>query len=265
MTLYRYLRAFIRFTLFGINLSGYFVTSFPFALLANRYPMAMRKILTRVVSLYCYITTKIFRVKVKVTGNKEYLDGRENYFFVSNHLTYMDIFIFSSVVPACYVTSIEMKKTPLLGHAAQAAGSLYTERRNRDNIMKEIQMVTNGLKNNLNVFVFPEATSTNGEEVIMFRKSMFNAPIQAQTKILPFTINYRSLGGEELHLGNRDSIFWYGDMGFPGSFIDVLLHDYIEVDIHVHEPVMPDKDHCPMELANHVHSIVASKYVKVNR
>lgn len=262
--IYRIIRAPIRLGIFGFNLFCYFLTALPFTLLSEKYPYKMRKILSRVVQFYCYTTTKIFRMRVKVHGSRHHLENNQNYFVVANHLSYLDIFIFSSVVPASFVTSIEMKKTPVLGHAAQAAACLYTERRNRDNIHKEIQQVTDGLINDLSVFVFPEAKSTNGEEVIMFRKSMFNAPISAQKEILPLTINYRLISGEEITLDNRDKVFWYDDMTFGPHFAKFLLEDHIDVDITVHDPVKPQPDHCPIELANELHVIVSSKYEKVN-
>lgn len=262
--IYRLIRAPIRLIIFGINLFCYFTTAMPFAILADRYPYRMRRILSRIVQFYCYTTTKIFRMRVVVHGEKEHLEADKNYFIVANHLSYLDIFIFSSVVPASFVTSIEMKKTPVLGQATQAAACLYTERRSRENLSKEIQQVTDGLRNNLNVFVFPEATSTNGEDVIMFRKSMFTAAIEAEKEILPLTINYRIVSGEKVTLTNRDRIFWYGDMTFAPHFKKFLLEDHIDVDITVHPPVAVNNNHDPIQLANQLHQIVSSKYDRIN-
>jgi lyso-ornithine lipid O-acyltransferase len=258
--IYALIRAPFRLLAIGLAMSTFFIISIPFVLMMDRNPFKIRKIVSKIVQKTCWTINKIFNINITVTGQKHHLTNDENYFIISNHLSYLDVFIFCSVAPASYVTSIEMKNTPILGQASQAAACLFTERRNRNNADGEIKQIIDGLQNKLNVFVFPEATSTNGEQVIMFRKGMFSAPIAAKKEILPLTINYKVLSGSEVSLKNRDDVFWYGDQTFFPHFIKYILEDHVDVEITVHDPVMPEADHCPMELANHCHGIISGHY-----
>jgi 1-acyl-sn-glycerol-3-phosphate acyltransferase len=163
-------------------------------------------------------------------------------------------------MPACFVTSLEMKKTPLLGQITLAAGCLFVDRKNRTNIEKEVENVVDGLKNKLNVCIFPEAKSTNGDEVLLFRKSMFNAAILANSPILPLTMNYQSIDGQKLTRSNRDQLFWYGDMTFYPHILSVLKLNEIKLKIKVHPLVKVADKESDIDLANRVQKIVAKDY-----
>jgi len=203
--------------------------------------------------------SRVLGIKTTVLGDKKYLN-ENNYLIVANHLSYTDIFPLYWKFPACFVTSNEMRETPFLGQVCVAAACLFVERRNRDNIQKEIQSVTNGLKQGLNVFIFPEATSHNGEKVHMFRKTMFNGIVYSGKAILPLTLNYKRISGKEITLSNRDEIFWYGDAGFYPHILSVLTQTSIELEITIHPPITAVENKSDIELANQAHSIVAKDY-----
>lgn len=196
--------------------------------------------------------------KVKVLG--EIKDPQKKHLIVSNHLSYIDILVVSSVFPTCYVTSVELKETPFLGQCAMAANSLFVERRARMNLRSEIQELAEALKNGLNVTVFPEATSTNGEGVLRFRRPLYEAAIQSGVDVLPICLNYRKIKGEAVTRKNRDSIFWYGDMPFANHFWGIFetLRSF-EVEISILDPVsVEEKD--ARKLCELTYSMVNEKY-----
>ncbi|MGK0367450.1 MAG: 1-acyl-sn-glycerol-3-phosphate acyltransferase [Thermoproteota archaeon] len=242
----------------------FFIQVGPVALLLVVSKYRVRKILNGIVSRHCKIHLKILNVQVNVVGNKEYLSGKENFFFISNHLTFLDIFVYSSINPTCYVTSLDMKKTPVLGQTIQMAGCLYVDRHNSKNSEGEVAELVDGLQNGLSIMVFPEAKSTNGEEVQRFRKTLFNAPLKAKHRVLPFTLNYKTIDDKPITLENRDKIFWYGDMAFPPTFFHLLNHDKVEVEVRIHEPIMPTAEQTDIDLANFCHSVVSNEYKQIN-
>lgn len=226
-----FLRLFLRTVVFASALAVYFVVSFSiFAFAGFSFPRA-RPFLIKVISITSQLGLRVFGVKVR--KNFAPVDPHENYLIVSNHLSYLDILIISSYFPTCFVTSNEMKETPFLGQLCLLGGCLFVERRSRSGITGEVKELTNALDDGLNVVIFPEATSTNGEAVIRFRRPLFQAAINAQSKVLPLCLNYRTLDGEKLTLNNRDKVFWYGDMPFLGHALKLFSHKTVVAELTV--------------------------------
>jgi 1-acyl-sn-glycerol-3-phosphate acyltransferase len=163
--------ALIKFFFVFLVIFVYFLSTAPFFIFLKKYPYGTKKILNHIVGIYSKVLTWI--LGIKISHNLNTIDRNKNYFIVSNHLSYIDILLISSVLPTSFVTSVEMKNTPFLGQIIQLAGCLFVERRNKKNIMNEIGDIENALNKGLNVTVFPEATSTNGEQVLKFKRSLF--------------------------------------------------------------------------------------------
>ena len=115
-------------------------------------------------------------VKINVELSRPDLFDR-NYFMVCNHMSYLDILILSTVRPAVFVTSVEMEKTFFLGDMAKLGGSFFVDRVNRRKMKAEVQALVDLLEQGFNVFIFPEGTSTNGEGVLPFKKSLFRVKV----------------------------------------------------------------------------------------
>lgn len=198
---------------FFIMVVLYFSMTVPLYPLLYLRPYQTRKILNHLVSLYSIVVLWVlgFRPKLHSMATN---DHQKNYFFVSNHQTYMDVLLLSKFFRSAYVTSVEMKETLLLGQITQLAGCVFVERRNKRNLHKEIQEITQALENGITVTVFPEATSTNGSEVIRFRRPLYQAAIDSETSIIPIAINYESIDGQKVTTKNRDKVCWYGEMSF---------------------------------------------------
>lgn len=254
------MKAYIKFVLISLLIGLYFAVTAPFLLIMRVAPFKTKKFLNHLVGFFARIVLKITGVKVRVEGDS-YIHSHQNYFIVSNHLSYLDILVMSSLFPSCYVTSMEMKATPLLGQITTLAGCVFVERRNRDNLKQELKEIEEALHAGLNVVVFPEATSTNGETVIPFKRSLFQASINAYKEILPLTLEYKKLNGRSVDFTNRDTLFWYGDMDFAPHFLGLCKQKSIEVVLHVNPVISKEQiPECSGILRDTTYRIVRSKY-----
>lgn len=251
-------RLLIRTLFFVAALFGYFLVSFTIFAFAGFSFERARPFLTKVISLTSRIGLKIFNVKVR--KNFAPIDPHENYLIVSNHLSYLDILIISSYFPTCFVTSNEMKETPFLGHLCMLGGCLFVERRSRSGLTAEVQELSNALADGLNVVIFPEATSTNGEAVIRFRRPLFQAAVNSHSKVLPVCLNYRTLDGEKLTLKNRDKVFWYGDMAFLEHALKLFAHKNIVAELTVMKSLDANDFEGKNELAEKCFELVSEEY-----
>lgn len=213
----RELRATIRITLFVIFILSYLIIAALGMIFLHFFRRQRHFFLAKNVSFFCWLGTKIFNIKIMI-DNHDHVDLDRDYLLVGNHLSYVDIIALSSIKPTLFVTSKEMQKTPGLGFLCEMAGCVFVDRRNKQNLRKEIQEIIDALNEDSPVTFFPEATSTNGESLLRFRLPLFEAAIASKRAVLPFCLNYLSLDGKPISKENRDEIFWYGDMSFGGHF-----------------------------------------------
>ena len=206
---------------------------------------------------FCRVGLKVMGVKVNFTGD---LSHGENSLVVSNHLSYLDILVIASNTPSCFVTSMEIKETPFLGQVTTMGGCLFVERRCKKNIAKEIEELTEGLKYGLNVVIFPEATSTNGESVLRFRRPLYNASIFAKKTVKPVCLNYKKVNGRTLTIKNRDLVFWYDDMPFFSHFVGLMNSSPIEVELKALPPIEIEPMTDAQYLAEESHKTVIDAY-----
>lgn len=258
----RNIRALIRALAFGLTALTYFIVTpllYPYFLIN---PMGARRIIRKIVSKFANFTRWFMGIRVNRIIDED-ISGDEAYLIVSNHLSYTDMLAITSYYPCCFVTSVEMKNIPFLGQICILAGCVFVERRNKKNLGAEVQEITDALKSGLSVVIFPEATSTNGEEVIRFRRPLFRSALDSKVNVKPLTINYRTIEGEPVSLKNRDSVFWYGDMTFADHLWGVFKSKYIEVDLSVGKSIETNGFEEPGLLAEKSHDVVSGRYDKV--
>jgi len=243
---------------FIIVISSFILMSLPLFPLLIFFKTFTRKRLISIVSVTSQMMLKVLGIKVDYKISPVF-NQHSNYLIVANHLSYLDIIILSAKFPSCFVTSKEVKATFGLGQLSILSGCLYVDRKNKQHLKDEIIELRTALSEGMNVIVFPEATSTNGEEILRFRKPLFEAAIATQKKILPITINYLKINSQEITRSNRDIVYWYGEMTFVSHFFKVLNQKRITVEINAAEPFLPEVL-SSIDLAIKSHQIVKSNY-----
>lgn len=230
------LRFSLRLVGFLVIVVMFFMTNVPI-LLVTRGERRQR-IIMNVCQYYSKLWNFIFNVHVHKN-----IDGLEHgpCMIVSNHLSYLDIPVIASVAPCLFITSVEIKNTPVLGHICQAAACLFVERRNRLKINSEISEIRDALKAGLNITIFPEGTSTNGSHILPFKKSLLHASVGSGARIVPICLNYTHVSGEVINTKSRDSVCWYGDMSFLPHFVRFLSLKRLDVEINVGGSFSADK------------------------
>lgn len=214
---------------------------------------------TKILTLWCRWACWTLNLHVTIPPGKE-PQPHNGVLYVGNHLSYLDVITIAGRIHTCFVTSVEIKETPVLGQICQMAGCLFVERRSKFKIAKEIGELGEGLQHGLAVTIFPEATSTNGAEVLRFRRPLFLSAVQAEKPIAPICVNYRFIDGEPVTVKNRDIVFWYGDMDFVPHLWKVCGTNRIDVELSFFPVIMPKTEQDPAELAESSHAVVAKAF-----
>jgi 1-acyl-sn-glycerol-3-phosphate acyltransferase len=135
---------------------------------------------------------------------------------VSNHLSYLDILFFSSLMPCIFVSKSEVLSWPLFGILARCGGTIFVER-GRGSVLDSVsKKIGAALDEGVPVVLFPEGTSTDGSSVLGFFPALFEAAVRTETPVFPTAIAYEIPGGREIDL------CYYADITFGPHLLTAL-------------------------------------------
>ena len=185
------------------------------------------KIRVKTLSIICKILCWVLGVKSDIDKkNPEY-----PCLIVSNHLSYLDILIISSNYNCSFVGSVDQVKQDLFfGYIAKISGCIFVDRKNKRKIKNEMINISEKLEK-VSVCIFPEATTSNGENVLKFNSSFFQVCLNNQKNINLLTLNYKAIDNKSISNENRDYVFYYGKHIFLEHFLKFLKLKKIKVDI----------------------------------
>lgn len=255
--MYRNVRAFFRFLLFVFVISKYVIEGL-FFYFTTRDPDHRRGRLTQHAHRTGIKLAKIFGVQVIC---KNPIPHHEKSLLIGNHVGFIDILCLETIVPAVFITSREMRNTPGLGLICEVAGCAYVDRVNRMKIQDELKDLIGVLKKGFRLVLYAESTASNGEQVLPFKKTLIMAAGLAGVPIRPFVFNFRSVNGGPVKFVHRDSLCWYGDIGFLTSIWRSLQLETLVCELEFLPLVHTKPEDDRSELAKQVHTMVSEKYV----
>ncbi len=163
---------------------------------------------------------------------------------VSNHVSWLDIPILSSVMPLSFIAKREVGGWPLFGWMAKLQRCVFVNRDKRHSTGKSSTQIADRLHEGDTLVLFPEGTSNDGHCVMPFKSSYFGAAENLDVVVIPVMLAYKSNYNLPLTKRQRPSFAWYGDMNLVPHLWEALKAGPIEVIVHFHEalPKIPRKD-----------------------
>ena len=204
------LRVIVRVLLVALTIFGLMIPMF----LARA--LRLKTVSEEIVRLACILCLRIIGIDLLVEGRPMPHPGA----VVANHASWLDVFVLNAVQRAYFVSKVEVRKWPLVGWIARAAGTVFIQRRVLDAGRQKfvfLERINRGDK----LLFFPEGTSTDGRRVLKFRSSLFAAFFEPGLKetmwVQPTTVSYRAPEGQDERFYG-----WWGDMEFTPHFAFVL-------------------------------------------
>ena len=157
---------------------------------------------------------------------------------VSNHLSYLDIVLYSAVRPFVMVSKKEVRSWPLLGWLTAQAGTVYVERGGGPARHAEVNAwMAEAYATGLPVLFFPEGTTTDGNAVLPFRRGLFhsvlNRGVALRTAALRYAVEEGSL---------EEDVCYWGDMEFAPHLFKFLGLDGVRAEIAFGDEVEARED-----------------------
>ena len=113
----------------------------------------------------------------------------------ANHVSWLDVFLVSSVWPTRFIAKSEVRDWPVAGWIAERAGTLFVRRARRHDTGRINEMVHVALSLGDCVGLFPEATTTIGDRVLKFHSSLFEPVVANDANVHPVAIRYEHTDG----------------------------------------------------------------------
>lgn len=147
---------------------------------------------------------RLLRVEVTVAGPLP----RPPFLLVANHLSYLDVLVLASRLPARFVAKAEVRGWPLLGPICNRLGTIFIDRGDRRDIPRALAGIERALARGEGVILFPEGTSSSGEAVGPFRSPLLALPARRRLPVHAAALGYRAMAGDP---PARLAVCWWGE------------------------------------------------------
>ena len=119
----------------------------------------------------------------------EPLDPAHGVVYVSNHVSWFDIFALASVLPRyTFVAKAELRRIPIFGWGAEGAGVIFLSRDNRASAFEAYTAVAQEVTRGRSVVVCPEGTRGTDYALRPFKKGPFVLAIAAGARVIPTVV-----------------------------------------------------------------------------
>ena len=155
---------------------------------------------------------KIFGGSVKISGTIP-----KSGLLVSNHLSYLDIVVICSVAPAVFVSKAEVRRWPVFGALATIGGTIFIQRERRLDVGAVNNEIEKALADGALVVIFPEGTSSNGENILPFRPPLLEPALRGRHEISTAYMQYELDDGDP-----KTEVCYWGDHSFFPHLLNLL-------------------------------------------
>ncbi|MDX8353568.1 lysophospholipid acyltransferase family protein [Cognatiyoonia sp. IB215182] len=191
-----------------------------------------RPVTPHITQVVCRLAFIVLGIRYSVTGRPMQGPGA----VVANHASWLDIFALNARKRVYFVSKSEVAGWPGIGWLARATGTVFI-RRDRREAATQISIFRERLAAGHKLLFFPEGTSTDGQQVLPFKPTLFAAffddALRDTLQIQPVTVNYTAPPGADPRFYG-----WWGDMDFGPHLLSTLAAPRQgKVSVTYHAPV----------------------------
>ena len=156
---------------------------------------------------------RVLGIRVTMRGSKP-----SSGLLVSNHLSYLDIVVLSSIQPSVFVAKHDVARWPLFGWLAHAAGTIFVDRERKFSSPKVVNGIRDAIAGGSVVVLFPEGTSSDGSTVLPFKSALLESAVQLRSPIAAACIDYAIDDGSV-----AEEVCYWRDMTLVPHLLNLFL------------------------------------------
>jgi 1-acyl-sn-glycerol-3-phosphate acyltransferase len=186
-----------------------------------------------------HITRFVCRNALRLLGIGYEMQGTPNKnggAVVANHTSWLDILVLNAAKRIYFVSKSEVAGWPGIGWLARATGTVFIER-NPARARQQTTLFQARLLAGHRLLFFPEGTSTDGQQVLPFKTTLFQAFFAPQLRetlsVQPVSVIYHAPVDRDVRFYG-----WWGDMSFGAHLLATLApKKQGRVDVIYHRPL----------------------------
>lgn len=155
---------------------------------------------------------------------------------VSNHVSWLDIHVFHSLLPVRFISKAEVRGWPVIGWLAQEVGTVFLVREKKSDALRVNQVMADHLREGDLLALFPEGTTSDGRDVLPFYPSLFQPAVEAGAQIWPARLRYLDGRGQY-----SEAAAYYGGMTLAASLWRIARQEGVVVQVEFLVPI-PNKE-----------------------
>lgn len=161
------------------------------------------------------------------------------FLLVSNHLSYIDVFVLFSQLRCLFVAKSDVKAWPLIGFIIKTCGILFIDRNRKRDVTRVNELISRSINDNQGIILFPEGTTSPGMKVLPFRTSLLEYPASQNSPVSYVALMYQMPDSE---ISAYESICWWNDTPFFLHFFELLKSKGFTAKIHFGDKEIKEKD-----------------------
>ncbi len=146
---------------------------------------------------------------------------------VSNHISWLDIYVINSFTPCHFVAKAEIRQWPLIGWLSHRAGTIFIARGKRADVRRIFTDMVARIHGGDRVGFFPEGTTSAQGKMLPFHANLFEAAIHAEVPIQPVAIRYLRQDGKSY----ESAAEFIGETTFGQSVLRILAVPHVKVQL----------------------------------
>jgi len=207
---------------YGLKLLGICAVTVPAALLTVMLGLfdPHGKHVYGISRFWAWAILTVGRISLSVKG-LSHIDPRQQYVFMVNHQSNIDIPVLVRSLPALqlrWIAKRELLWVPFFGWALWAAKHITVDRSDRFNALGGVKKAQQRMKSGISLVVFPEGTRNSDGHLLPFKRGGFLLAVKTKTPIVPVTIC------------GSGAILPKGDWRLRGGQIEVTFDAPVSVD-----------------------------------
>jgi lyso-ornithine lipid O-acyltransferase len=168
----------------------------------------------------------IFNIKVNIIGHPP----EPPFFLVCNHLSYLDIIPVFLYTKSTFVAKKEVRNWPYIGFIMEMVGIIFVDRTKKKDVIRVNEELKFACNEHQGITVFPEGTTSGGENVLQFKPSLLEIAATENLKVSYASIQYHTHSKDELAV---NSVCFFGARdSFLGHLLKLAKNRTINCTIH---------------------------------
>ncbi|WP_435380054.1 lysophospholipid acyltransferase family protein [Burkholderia sola] len=156
---------------------------------------------------------------------------------VGNHVSWLDIYAVNAWRPTPFVSKAEVRQWPVVGWLAEKLDTVFLQREKRTEAMRIMHEMAERLRTGGVMCVFPEGTTSDGQDLLPFHANLFQAAVSAGCAVQPICLMY-----EDAHGRQSVAPAYTGELSLGKSLDMVLRGGPLVAHLYVCEPIAPGGD-----------------------